>query len=150
MVFCGVNTLFRRAALALALSVTAAGPASAATRIGNDDGGNIGSYYSRFVALRNTGEQVIIDGSCLSACTLVVALVPQERICVTAHASLGFHAAYRLSLLGEKVLNGPGTRTLMSLYPLRIREWIKERGGLTDQMMYLSGPQLGAMFRRCR
>ena len=36
----------------------------------------------------------MIDGACLSACTLVLGIVPRERICVTQRAMLGFHAAW--------------------------------------------------------
>ena len=39
-----------------------------------------------------SGEKVIIDGPCLSACTLVLSTVPSNRICVTKRAVLGFHA----------------------------------------------------------
>ena len=32
----------------------------------------------------------MIDGRCLSACTLVRGVIPRERICVTRRARLGF------------------------------------------------------------
>ena len=35
------------------------------------------------------GEQVVIDGPCLSACT-ALGVIPRERICVTPRARLGF------------------------------------------------------------
>lgn len=142
--------MIRSSALALILSFLIIGKVTAAIRIGDDGGGNIGSYYSRFSAVRNSGEQVVIDGNCVSACTLVVGLVPRDRICVTANAALGFHSAYRSGAFGVKVVNVPATRTLMSLYPLRIREWIRHRGGLGERMMYLSGPELTTIFRPCR
>ncbi len=40
---------------------------------------------------RDRKERVIIDGICNSACTLVLGIVPLNRICVTPRASLGFH-----------------------------------------------------------
>ena len=63
-------------------------------RIRADAGGQIGPYLQELVALRGSGERVIIDGPCLSACTMVLGVIPRERICVTARARLGFHAAW--------------------------------------------------------
>jgi hypothetical protein len=40
----------------------------------------------KFRELRATGERIIIDGPCLSACTLLTGIVPRNRV-------LGFHAA---------------------------------------------------------
>lgn len=54
--------------------------AVAAVRITDDRGGNIGAYWSRYMALRDAGEQIIIDGTCSSACTLVLGIVSPDRI----------------------------------------------------------------------
>jgi hypothetical protein len=139
-------------ALALAGFLIGASPGKAAPMvlIKDDLGGNIGAYWSRFVAIRDAGEQVEIDGKCFSACTMVLGIVPQNRICVTENALLGFHAAYRPGILGFKVINEPATRTLLSFYPDRIRQWIASNGGLGTEMMYLSGRDLLAMYRECR
>jgi hypothetical protein len=122
----------------------------AAVRISGDEGGNIGQYWARYMAVRNSGEQVVIDGTCSSACTLVLGIVPYDRICVTPNAVLGFHAAWRPGFLGFKIVNEPATRTLLSFYPDPIRQWIARNGGLGTHMMYLEGPPLLAMYRQCR
>src|ERR1700691_1866424 len=139
-------------ALSLAGLLIGAAPEKAApvVLIKDDLGGNIGAYWSRFVAIRDAGEQVEIDGKCFSACTMVLGIVPQNRICVTENALLCFHAAYRPGILGFKVINEPATRTLLSFYPDQIRQWIAGRGGLGTEMMYLSGHDLLAMYRECR
>jgi hypothetical protein len=124
--------------------------AAAAVRITDDRGGNIGQYWSRYMALRDAGERIIIDGTCSSACTLVLGIVPRDRICVTANAVLGFHAAWRPGFLGLKVINEPATRTLMSFYPEPVRRWIDDNGGLGSETMYLSGRDLMALYRACR
>ena len=124
--------------------------AHATLRITNDRGGNIGAYWSRYIAARDSNEQVIIDGKCSSACTLVLGIVPPHRICVTRNAVLGFHAAWRPGFLGLHVRNEPATRTLLSFYPPPIRQWIARNGGLTDQMLYLSGRALFGLYRECR
>ena len=122
---------------------------TAALRITDDRGGNIGAYWSRFSALRDSNEQVIIDGRCSSACTLVLGLVPSRRICVTKNAVFGFHAGWRPGFLGLPVINAPATRTLLNTYPPAIRQWIMRNGGLTDKMLYLSGRDLLALYRQC-
>jgi hypothetical protein len=126
------------------------GGAAATVRIADDRGGNIGEYWSRFTALRDAKEQVIIDGICSSACTMVLGLVPRDRICVTDNASLGFHAAYRPGFLGLRIVNEPATRTLMSIYPDAVRQWLARNGGLGTETIYLSGAELFALFRKCR
>ncbi len=130
---------------------TALSQAPTVVRIGNDRGGNIGVYWARYVALRDSGQQVVIDGTCSSACTMVLGIVPYNRICVTANAVLGFHAAWRTGFLGlNKVVNEPATTTLWQLYPPAIRQWIARNGGLGTEMKYLSGPELHAIYRDCR
>jgi hypothetical protein len=125
-------------------------PTAAVVRIKDDRGGNIGAYWSRYSALRDMGEEIMIDGTCSSACTLVLGMIRHDRICVTPKALLGFHAAWRPDALGIKVINEPATRTLMSFYPSPIRQWIEDHGGLGTEMMYLSGRELTAIYRKCR
>src|SRR3977135_4642124 len=79
--------------LASVLCGTALPPAPAEMRIRASAGGQVGPFRDLFERVRNSGERVVIDGPCLSACTLVLSMVPQNRICVTRRAILGFHAA---------------------------------------------------------
>jgi len=135
--------------LAPILVTSIPGVAAAVVRIKDDRGGNIGVYWSRYIAIRDAREQVVIDGICSSACTMVLGIVPYERICVSRNAQLGFHAAWRPGFLGFKVVNEPATRTLWSFYPNTIRQWIARNGGLGTDTIYLSGPELLAMYREC-
>ena len=48
-----------------------AGLASADVRIVNDPGGEVSSYLRTFYEMRATGDRIVIDGPCLSACTLL-------------------------------------------------------------------------------
>ena len=133
-------------AVVAALTVSAA---QAAVQIRADAGGQIGPYLQNLVALRGSGERVIIDGPCLSACTMVLGVIPSERICVTARARLGFHAAWHPGDNGQPVPSRAATRLLMEIYPQNVRSWITRRGGLTPRMMYLSGRELAAMYQTC-
>lgn len=125
------------------------GASDAAVRIVEDVGGRIGTYVDKYQGVRSSGEMVIIDGFCASACTIVLGTVPHDRICVTSRARLGFHAAWDPDARGRKITNPQATQTLYSMYPFEVRRWIDQRGGLTPRMIYLSGRELAGMFRPC-
>jgi hypothetical protein len=136
--------LFGAVVAALTASV-----AQSAVRIKEDPGGQIGPYLESLVALRDSGERVIIDGPCLSACTMIVGVIPPERLCATPRARLGFHAAWHPAENGRQVTSKAATKLLMDIYPERVRLWIKERGGLSPRMMYLTGRELASMVQTC-
>jgi len=135
--------------LAAALAVLSAAPASAAMRISEDRGGQIGQYLQSFAMLRSSGERVIIDGNCLSACTLVLGIIPRSRMCATERARLGFHAAWMPDEDGRPVTSVMGTRALWNAYPAGIRNWIASHGGLSRRMIYLQGRDLYAFVPSC-
>jgi hypothetical protein len=135
------------AALVAAMVTSSAG--EAAVRIKADAGGMIGPYLASLIALRGSGERVIIDGPCLSACTMVLGVIPRSRICVTPRARLGFHAAWRPDENGRQVTNSDATKLLMKIYPGHVREWIARRGGLSRKMLFLTGPELAAWYPTC-
>ncbi len=125
------------------------GASHAVVRIADDRGGRIGTYVDKYEALRSSGETVVIDGLCASACTIVLGAVPRDRICVTSRASLGFHAAWDPGAGGRPITNIEATHMLYTMYPTSIRRWIKKRGGLTPHMIFLRGQQLMSMYRPC-
>jgi hypothetical protein len=112
------------------------GVARADLRITRDHGGYVEQYKAKYQRIRASGERVIIDGVCNSACTLVLGMVPLNRVCVTPRASLGFHQAYydKGFTFGIKVTSVEGTSDLMSYYPRPVKEWIGRNGGLTQDM----------------
>jgi hypothetical protein len=132
-----------------ALAALTASVAQSAVRIKEDPGGQIGPYLESLVALRDSGERVIIDGPCLSACTMIVGVIPPERLCATSRARLGFHAAWHPGENGRQVTSKAATKLLMDIYPERVRHWIKDRGGLSPRMMYLTGRELASMVQSC-
>jgi hypothetical protein len=127
-----------------------ASPAWAGVRINSDSGGVIGAYLQRFESLRRSGQNVIIDGPCLSACSLVLGTIPRDRLCVTSRARIGFHTAWQFNESGRRVVSPEGTELLMSNYPSQIRDWIYQRGGLSPHLMYLTGRELASMYPACR
>lgn len=125
-------------------------PAAAEVRIRNDPGGLISDHMHKLTVLAASGEPVVIDGPCYSACTLVLGMIPRERLCVTARAQLGFHAAWAYAPDGTIVASHSGTESLMRVYPASVRRWIARKGGLSRKMIFLSGRELRAMYRACR
>ena len=124
-------------------------PASATMRISEDRGGQIGHYLQTFAMVRTSGERVVIDGNCLSACTLVLGIVPRNRICVTSRARLGFHAAWMPDDDGRPVTSPLGTQALWNVYPHDVRRWINRHGGLTRRMIYMQGSDLRGVVAYC-
>src|SRR6185312_7161720 len=93
----------------------------AAVRIAEDRGGRIGTYVDKYQGLRSSGEQVVIDGLCASACTIILGAVPHDRICVTSAATLGFHAAWDFGANGRAITNPEATQMLYSMYPSAVK-----------------------------
>lgn len=134
-------------AVCAALSAT---NVSADIRITNDPGGIITSHMDLYASLRSTGRRVIIDGRCMSACTLVLGMLPPDQVCVTPRAVLGFHAAWVPGANGRPIRSEEGTQAMWAVYPPHIRRWIRNKGGLTPRMLVLRGNELASMVRVCR
>ena len=134
---------------ALLSALTTISPASATIRIAGDAGGQIGAYLQRHEKMRQSGERVVIDGPCFSACTMVLGAIPHNRICVTSRALLGFHAAFHVDESGRQATSLGGNSLLMDHYPPQVRNWIAQRGGLSRQMIFLSGRGLASMYASC-
>ena len=141
-----MRTCLIAAVVSTALTVTSA---SATVIISGDIGGKMQDYTTHFRQVRDSGEPVVISGRCISACTMVLGLVPSDRICATPNAVLGFHAAWTFDDSGRRVVSPSGTQDLMNTYPASVRAWIARRGGLTPKMMYLRGPDLAAIVAPC-
>ncbi len=102
--------------LAAVLLLAGVASSHAIVRIADDRGGRIGTYIDKYQGLRSSNE-IMIDGLCASACTIVLGAVSPDRICVTQRANLGFHAAWDFGARGQAVTNPEATRMLFSMYP---------------------------------
>jgi hypothetical protein len=136
--------------VAIAALFAAMLPARAEIRILASPGGAVGPFLDMFERVRQSGERVVIDGPCLSACTLVLMTIPEERICVTRRAVLGFHAARSIDRRGRMYAEPEASRAVEAAYPEPVRRWIARRGGLTSRLLLLRGRELAAMYPRCR
>ena len=144
----------RRLFIATALLLSLPSPGSAQdwggcpVVIRGDAGGQIGPYIERLLVVRESRCHVIIDGPCLSPCTMVLGIVPSNRVCATPRARFGFHAAWNHGENGRPVINKGGTRLLRDIYPSNVNGWIKRKGGLTREFKFANARQLGV--RACR
>jgi hypothetical protein len=138
------------AGLTLAACTIMQAPARAEIRILASPGGKVGPFLDLFDKVRETGERVVIDGPCLSACTLVLSIVPNERICVTRRAVLGFHAARSIDRRGRTYAEPEASELVLETYPVPVRDWITRHGGLTSRLLLLRGRELKAIYRSCR
>jgi len=134
------------AAMALCAATS---PVLADIRILSSPGGQVGPFLDLFDKVRESGERVVIDGPCLSACTLVLMTVPGERICVTRRAVLGFHAARSIDRRGRVYAEPEASKAVHEAYPAPVRNWISRRGGLSSRMLLLRGRELAAIYPRC-
>ena len=138
------------ATFALLLGALTAAPAGAEVRILASPGGDVGPFLDLFAQVRASGERVVIDGPCLSACTLVLSAVPSDRICVTRRAVLGFHGARSVDRRGRMYAEPEASKAVLKAYPAAVRSWISRRGGLTSRLLLLRGRELAAIYPSCR
>jgi len=140
---------FRSLLLCAAVLASGIMPASATMRIAEDRGGQIGHYLQAFAMLRSSGENVVVDGNCLSACTLILGLIPRTKMCATPRARFGFHAAWMPDTDGRPVTSPLGTQALWNIYPAPVKRWINRHGGLSRKMIFLQGSDLGSIVSSC-
>ena len=91
--------------VAVAFVLAGARASNAAVRIADDPGGRIGKYVSKYERMRASGQTVIIDGRCASACTIVLSRIPPDKICITSQANFVFHAAWDFGLARRIILS---------------------------------------------
>jgi hypothetical protein len=144
------TTLAKSIFLSIALCALVLPPAQAEIRILGSPGGQVGPFLDLFERVRASGERVVIDGPCLSACTLVLSMVPADRICVTRRAILGFHAARSVDPVGRMYAEPEASELVLEAYPAAVRGWIRRRGGLTSRLLLLRGRELAAIYPSCR
>jgi hypothetical protein len=125
-------------------------PVRAEVRILSSPGGQVGPFLDLFERVRASGEIVVIDGPCLSACTLVLSVVPNDRICVTRRAVLGFHGARSMDRRGRLYAEPEASEAVLETYPAAVRGWLRRRGGLSSRLLLLRGRELAAIYPRCR
>lgn len=110
-----------------------------------DPGGSVGTYMATWNQVAASGEDVVIDAPCMSACTFFLGLVPLDRVCVTPRASLGVH---QLSVgdIPDPVMSAAFYRWL---YPEWVQQWIKDHGGLKEDVIFMYPEDLKGHIKLC-
>lgn len=120
-------------------------------RITFSPGGSIFEFIQHFIKLRESGAFIVIDGACISACTMILGLIDDDHVCVTGRAFLAFHSARSGSEFHRE-----GTRLVWHIYPPKVREWLRRHGwdaegphGQHPELLYLEGDELRQFYRAC-
>lgn len=134
-------------ALALVLAI-GAGAARAAHVITFSPGGVMWDFIQEFQKLREARTPVVVDGLCLSACTIMLGILNNEQVCVTNRAIFGFHSARFVT--GDYAEEA--TRMLWEMYPDQVRALLRERGwnGPSEHpdFLFIRAKDLG-VYRTC-
>ena len=117
-----------------------------------DEGGVIFAYNVRWKHVAAQGSQVEVRGMCWSACTLVAAHIPKDRLCFADYSSLNFHQARHGA--PDDTPNPQATKWMFDAMPPEIENWIVARGGIEKMPVKtywtLPARQLWTMgFRKC-
>jgi hypothetical protein len=124
------------AAIAFGLVFLTAAPHAPQTAISiaDDGGGMVGDYLKFYAMIRTAHIPMRVEGPCISACTLALAL-PPSQLCTTRTGSFGFHLASVNNIPDPAVTDELASR----YYPLAVRKWIEIHGPLKEAPIYLSG-----------
>lgn len=99
-------------------------------RVTYHPGGSIVQAVEEYITLRDSGGRLIVDGRCMSACTLFFGILPKDRYCATPTASFGFHTARKVDPRIPIVAHhdSDATEFIWALYPEPLRKLIRVRG----------------------
>ena len=139
------------------LIVAAAGVAALASgsanaekvyHIRNAPGGNVREHYAKFVRVAAEYDRVEISGMCKSACTMVLGIVPLDRICITSGAYFMFHAGHKRD---SRIYDERATQDMLASYAGPVRQWVLAHRALerVDPYTYLYAKDV-TFLRRCK
>lgn len=125
--------------------------------IKTDIGGILKDYIAAAKAYARSGTYIVVDGDCVSACTLYFSYVPKSRICATPQARLGFHWASDLKVNEDgtldnstKVHNPEATKRWINSFPKEMRKWVLDNHVMeSDRVTYVPVAQL-PFIRKCQ
>jgi hypothetical protein len=86
----------------------------------------VDEHRQTFAGYQRHKAKVEIRGPCYSACTLVLAYVEPENLCIAPNAFMAFHAI-RSAEHGEIMVGA--THEFYASMPAPIQQWIKANGG---------------------
>jgi hypothetical protein len=112
--------------------------------IADDSGGYVAQYAMRMYTLKEARNEVHFEGRCDSACTLFLALPPQQT-CVSPGAYFRFHAPSAATADATESVRA----YMMRKYPKWVRSWISGQGGLSSQLITMNYAYASRFMRTC-
>ena len=112
--------------------------------IGKDYGGNVLEYIEKYSEWREGDMKVRVDGLCISACTLMLGLLPKKNVCADDTAHFGFHSARYAT--GEFAWEA--TRLIWNTYPEKVKKmlidkgWNGEENTAHNELVWLKGTDI--------
>jgi hypothetical protein len=107
--------------------------------ITNDGGGLVGDYDKFVEYLQASHVKVHVAGACVSACTLLLSLSP-EQICVGPNAKFGFHLAVDAR---TGIPDIEATDMIIQIYyPPAIQKWIDKHRPLTQKPVFITAKEI--------
>jgi hypothetical protein len=158
----GLLFLFMGAVLVAAITIGTRPqqPNPGTVRITFDPGGGLVGFIEKFAEERQKGTRYVIDGMCISACTMITGLIPSDRVCATQRAVFGFHSASVSNpFTGDRLGHSKvGTEILWYTYPPTLRAFLREKfnwdgAGETaehDDLMFVEGDELLKFIQPCK
>ena len=96
-----------------------------------DEGGSIQKYQRDIARYNALGQTVVIDGKCMSACTMFLGA---DNVCVTPRAEFLFHGAIPTAI-GETRKNQ--NAVMAAYYPDPLRKWFYESGASQYTVVFM-------------
>jgi hypothetical protein len=124
------------------------------TTITLDPGGILGEFLQNYSEARERGDHYVIDGLCISACTLITGEIPNDRVCITPYAKLAFHSAATIDPFGGRTFSKEGSELLWLIYPDNVKEMLKAHGWQSPddehlQLLWIDGKELSSIYKPC-
>jgi hypothetical protein len=122
-----------------------------ACRVRYSPGGWIDDFKKSALQLKADGRTLIIDGQCISACT-VAADLARPNVCITPRASFRFHRTYAWDMATLCFL---GRDDAYEDYSADIGGWIRAHGGFPgktlhdDALLDMNAKEAAAFFPVC-
>lgn len=125
-----------------------------------DAGGGVREYLNSLSLLKLYNVLVVVDGPCMSACTIYLDLYKTDKICSTPRGEFWFHSAYveKMPLIARAhTTNGVSAvyqdmadkamiiitnKKMMAKYPKKATSMIESSGGLTKEWIRIRGTDI--------
>jgi hypothetical protein len=117
--------------------------------VGDNMGGDLQNYLAGAREAQREHKQIVIDGWCVSACSLVADRL-RPHVCITSNARFGFHKTWDLIIRSDgQEFYAPGRHHTL-IYSSALQRWINKKGGEPAQgLLVMSNDDAGKFWPRC-